>query len=84
MYSNTALPLNIPRTLTVYKHIQTQLQQDTALIMKKHHILIIIVALRDAQTEVRHMKIVVNVLENEKIIQAQGKLFFDSKQGLCC
>ena len=38
-------------------------------------IFIIIVALSDAKTKVENMKIVVNVLEDEKRIQAQGKLY---------
>ena len=38
-------------------------------------IFIFIVALFDAKTKVENMKIAVNVLEDEKRIQAQGKFY---------
>ena len=48
-------------------------------------IFIIIVALSDAKTKVENMKIAVNVLEDEKRIQAQGKFYniFDNDTTLC-
>ena len=38
-------------------------------------IFIFIVALSDAKTKVENMKVAVNVLEDEKRIQAQGKFY---------